>query len=88
MISSTTVTANIVATPRIAKYYSIIINNLAVIGKNYRALITNVTGDSLTLYFPQTSNKSDTRAFKNVIECGLTISAAFHILTLRNTFLQ
>jgi two-component system, OmpR family, response regulator ChvI len=80
MISSTTVTASIGATPRIAKYYSIFINNLAVIGKNYRALITKVAGDSLTLYFPQTSNKSDTRAFKDVIECGLTMSAAFHYI--------
>jgi len=33
MISSTTVTASIGATPRIAKYYSIFINNLAVIEK-------------------------------------------------------
>jgi hypothetical protein len=80
MISLTTVTASIVATHRIAKYYSTFINNLAVIGKNYRALITNVTGDSLTLYFPQTSNKSNTRATKNVIECGLTTSAAFHYI--------
>lgn len=80
MIGSTRITANLGASPRITKYYSIFINNMAVIGKNYGALITNTAGDSLTLYFPHTSNKTDTIAFKNILECGLTMSAAFHYI--------
>jgi class 3 adenylate cyclase len=80
MIGSTRLTANIGASTRITKYYSILINNMAIIGKNYGALITNTAGDSLTLYFPQTSNKTDTKAFKNILACGLTMSAAFHYI--------
>jgi two-component system, OmpR family, response regulator ChvI len=80
MVGSTGITANIRASHKMAKYYSIFINNMAAIGKKFGALITRIAGDSLVLYFPQTSNKNDKRAFKNVIECGITMLAAFDFI--------
>jgi two-component system, OmpR family, response regulator ChvI len=80
MVGSTRITANIGASHKMAKYYSIFINNMSVIGKKFGALITKIAGDSLVLYFPQTSNKNDKRAFKNVIECGITMLAAFDFI--------
>jgi class 3 adenylate cyclase len=53
---------------------------MSVIGKKFGALISKFAGDSLVLYFPQTSNKNDKRAFKNVIECGITMLAAFNFI--------
>ena len=80
MVESTRIISNIKASDKIAKYYSIFINNMAVIGKKFGGLITKIAGDSLVLYFPQTSNKNDRHAFKNVMECGLTKLAAFHFI--------
>jgi class 3 adenylate cyclase len=80
MVGSTRITANIRASHNIANYYSIFINNMATIGKKFGALISKFAGDSLVLYFPQTSNKNDKRAFKNVIECGITMLAAFNFI--------
>ena len=80
MVGSTRITANIEASHKIGKYYSIFINNMSVIGKKFGALISKFAGDSLVLYFPQTSNKNDKRAFKNVIECGITMLAAFNFI--------
>jgi two-component system response regulator ChvI len=80
MVGSTRITANIRDSHKITKYYSIFINNMSVIGKKFGALISKFAGDSLVLYFPQTSNKSDKRAFKNVIECGITMLAAFNFI--------
>jgi hypothetical protein len=34
-------------------------------------------GDSLIYYFPKTSDSTNKSAFKDVIECGITIMAAF-----------
>jgi two-component system, OmpR family, response regulator ChvI len=34
----------------------------------------------LILFFPQTSNENDREAFKNVIECGITMLAAFDFI--------
>jgi two-component system response regulator ChvI len=83
MVESTKITSNIKTSNRIAKYYSIFINNMAVIGRKFGGRITKVTGDGLLLYFPQTSNKHDRNAFKNVIECGITMLAAFHFINSR-----
>jgi class 3 adenylate cyclase len=80
MVGSTNIIANVEASHKIGKYYSIFINNMSVIGKQFEALISKFAGDSLVLYFPQTLNKNDKRAFKNVIECGITMLAAFNFI--------
>lgn len=80
MAGSTKTTAKIGASHKIAKYYSIFLNNMAFIGKKFGAIIIKTAGDSLILYFPQTSNENNKRAFKNVIECGITMLAAFDFM--------
>jgi two-component system, OmpR family, response regulator ChvI len=80
MVGSTRIIANIGASHKIGKYYSIFINNISAIRKKFGAVISKFAGDSLVLYFPQTSNRNDKRAFKNVIECGITMLAAFNFV--------
>jgi hypothetical protein len=53
---------------------------MVLIGKKFGAVILKIAGDGLILYFPQTSNKIDRRAFKNVIECSITMLAAFDFI--------
>ena len=62
---------------KIRRYYSIFINTMAAIIRDFNANIIKNTGDSLLYYFPETSNNSadDISVFKEVFECGLTIIA-------------
>ena len=56
------------------KFYSIFINTMAAIARNFGANVIKTTGDSLIYYFPQTVDYPDNiSAFKNVFECGLTM---------------
>ena len=41
------------------------------------------TGDGIVCYFPETSDPNNKSAFRNVIECGLTMMAAFRFINIR-----
>jgi two-component system response regulator ChvI len=65
---------------KIRKYYSIFINTMAAIIRDFNATIIKNTGDSLVYYFPKTANSAeDMSAFKDVLECGLAMIAAKQI---------
>ena len=70
---------------KIRRYYSIFINTMAAIIRDFNANIIKNTGDSLLYYFPETSNNSadDISAFKEVFECGLTMVEASTIINTR-----
>ena len=70
---------------KIRKYYSIFINIMAAIIRDFNATIIKNTGDSLLYYFPKTSNNSadDRSAFKEVFECGLTMVEASRIINTK-----
>jgi len=63
---------------KIKRYYSIFINTMAAIARNFNAKLLKNTGTCLIYYFPKSfelswSNQS---TFKDVIECGLAMLAA------------
>ena len=68
MVNSTKVTAEISDPRKIGKYYSIFINTIAILTRNYNAKIIKNAGDSLIFYFPETSDSDNDTAFKNVLE--------------------
>jgi class 3 adenylate cyclase len=69
---------------KIRKYYSIFINTMAAIIRDFSATIIKNTGDSLLYYFPKTSNSAnDISAFKEVFECGLTMIEANPIINTK-----
>jgi two-component system response regulator ChvI len=79
MINSTKITANIPNSEKVAKYYSIFINTMAAITRNFSAEVIKNVGDSLIFLFSKTSESSSSfnnAAFKDVLECGLTMQAA------------
>lgn len=92
MISSTKVSSNL-NPEQIAKYYAIFLNSTAIIAKNFGATIIKNAGDSLIYYFPNATksaegidgaggeeDKNSLMAFKDVIECSMTIMAARDIV--------
>ena len=74
-VDSTKITVEIANAQKIKRYYSIFINTMAAIARNFGANIIKNTGDSLIYYFPKTSYSADTSDFKSVLECGLTMIA-------------
>ena len=82
--------SEIIDPDKIRIYYSVFINTLAAIARNFNAKIIKNTASSLIFYFPKTSTVlplvssliSDKwtspyeSAFRNVIECGITMIAA------------
>jgi hypothetical protein len=63
-------------------YYSIFINTMDAIARNFGAVVTNVSHnftppDTVNFFFPKTSEPcSDKTPFKDVLKCGLAMQAA------------
>jgi class 3 adenylate cyclase/CheY-like chemotaxis protein len=83
MVDSTKITAEATNKEKVRKYYSIFINTMATIARNFGAKVIKNTGDCLITYFPQTSDSTNKSAFKDVIECGLTMIEASPIINAK-----
>jgi CheY-like chemotaxis protein len=80
MVNSTKITANISNYQKIRQYYSIFINTMAVLAKNYGAKIVKNAGDALIFYFPQSSDPGNEQVFKDAFECFTTMTLARDII--------
>lgn len=69
----------------IRKYYTIFIIPMSDIARDFGAKIVKNIADTLIIYFPQTSNSTDDSAFKDVIECGITMLAAGYVIKTKLT---
>jgi two-component system, OmpR family, response regulator ChvI len=87
VIDSTKITTIEIRDPeKMKRFYSIFINTMAAIARNFGANVIKNSGDSLIYYFPETVDSSDNmHAFKNVFECGLAMLSVNPIV---NTKLQ
>lgn len=75
MMNSTKIASDLAGT-EISRYYSIFLNAMATIVNNFGAKIIKNEGDALIYYFPKTSDTNNQVAFKDVLECGITMMAA------------
>src|SRR5919197_5760592 len=76
IVDSTRITSTIEITypQKIRRYYSIFINTMAALARDFDATVIKSTGDSVIYYFPKTADSSNKMsAFKSVFECGLTM---------------
>ena len=83
MVDSIKVISEIKDRDKIRRYYSVFINTMAAIARNFNAKIIKNTGTSLIFYFPQTSDSSNISAFQAVIECGVTMMAANDVINAK-----
>jgi len=83
MVDSAKVISEIKEADKIRRYYSVFINTMAAIARNFNAKIIKNTGTSLIIYFPQTSDSSNISAFQAVIECGVTMLAANDVINAK-----
>ena len=75
-MDSIKITSEITDVYKISRYSSIFLNTLLTIAKNFNAKTIKVTSDGLIFYFPETYDSSNKSAFRDVIECCLTMMAA------------
>lgn len=83
MMDSTETTFTISNPDKIRRYYSVFINTMAAIARSFDAKIIKNTGTSLVYYFPKTSNFGTLPAFRDVIECGVTMMAANKVINMK-----
>lgn len=82
MMNSTKIASNL-AGAELDKYYSIFLNAMATIVRNFGGKIIKNAGDALIYYFPGAADSSNISAFKDVLECGTTMIAAHGALNSR-----
>src|ERR687892_671590 len=83
MVNSTKVTAEIYNRRKIGQYYSIFINTMAILAKNYGAKIVKNAGDALIFYFPDSSDPANEAAFNDAFECFTTMILALDIINTK-----
>src|SRR5215208_2406375 len=83
MVDSTKVTAEIYGRQKIGQYYSIFINTMAILVKNYGAKIVKNAGDALIFYFPETLDFSNEAAFNDTFECFTTMILARDVINTK-----
>jgi two-component system, OmpR family, response regulator ChvI len=88
MIDSTKIIAQIAVPDKVRKYYSIFLNSMSALIKKFGGCIIKNLGDSLVFYFPKTCDSANRSAFKDVIECGITMMAAFKVINLKMSQMQ
>src|ERR687897_1028973 len=83
MLNSTKVTAEIYGRQKIGQYYSIFINTMAILVKNYGAKIVKYAGDALIFFFPDSSDAAHEAAFKDILECFTVMILARDIINAK-----
>lgn len=69
MVSSTAIVTELEDSLKVRQYYSIFLNSIAAVAKNFGAKVVKNIGDALLLYFPYTIDTSNRIAFRDVMEC-------------------
>jgi two-component system, OmpR family, response regulator ChvI len=83
MVNSTSIAAEIPERQKVGQYYSVFINTMAIMAKNYGAKIVKNAGDALIFYFPDSSDPSNEAAFKDILECFTTMILARDIINAK-----
>lgn len=80
IIHSTEITNEFKDPRKIREFYSTFINTMAIIIKNFGGRIVKNAGDSVLFYFPKTIDVTNETAFRNTLECGLTMTSVNSII--------
>ena len=82
-IVNSTIQTALLSGAKYGEYIGSFLKKMAGIAKNFGAKVIKTAGDSVIFYFPKTSNALDSDAFKNVLECGITMMAAHRHINAR-----
>jgi class 3 adenylate cyclase len=68
---------------QLSRYYSLFLNAMARIVRNFDGKIIKNAGDCLVYYFPETSDANDLSSLSSVLESGLTMLSAHRALNAK-----
>lgn len=69
IVNSTQEVSCIYDTVKVRKYYSIFLNSMAAIVRNFGAKIVKNVGDSLIFYFPESPDSTNKDTWKDILDC-------------------
>lgn len=75
MLNSTRTSTLITNSIKLRMLYGTFINSLSEVASRFNAKVIKTGGDSIICYFPKTTDCNDRLYYKNVLECGLEMSA-------------
>jgi adenylate cyclase len=75
MVNSTKI-SSVLYNSKLARYYSIFLNSMSKIAKQFDATIVKNVGDSILYYFPQTADSKNKDAFVKCLECNFSMIEA------------
>ena len=64
----------------ICPFYRVFINEMSFIIRELNGVVVKNGGDSVLYYFPKTSETSERQAFADMIECGMKMIEARHVV--------
>lgn len=73
IIGSSQITSNLQSSRKLKSFYTIFINKIADIVKDYDGKILKTVGDGVIFFFPETCNIENQQAFENAVECLLSM---------------
>ncbi|HXV51377.1 MAG TPA: adenylate/guanylate cyclase domain-containing protein, partial [Nitrosopumilaceae archaeon] len=79
IVNSTKITS-VLYNSKLAKYYSIFLNSMSKIAKQFDATIVKNVGDSILYYFPQTADSKNKDAFVKCLECNFSMVEAHDVI--------
>ena len=79
IVNSSKITAPL-SKDKVCKYYSIFLNSMAIIAKEFGGKVVKNIGDSLLYYFPETSGNSDKHGFVDPLECSMAMIEAHGLI--------
>lgn len=79
IVNSSKITASL-SKEKVCKYYSIFLNSMAMIAKEFGGKVVKNVGDSLLYYFPYTSDSSDKHSFVDPLECSMAMIEAHGLI--------
>ncbi|HYL66724.1 MAG TPA: adenylate/guanylate cyclase domain-containing protein [Nitrosopumilaceae archaeon] len=78
-VNSTNTTSKLV-NGKLCRYYSIFLNAMSVIVKEFGGIVIKNIGDSLLYYFPKTSDGISKSAFTDTLECSMAMIESHDII--------
>ncbi len=86
IVGSTQITSKLYYSGKIKKFYTVFINEIANIVKQYDGRILKTVGDGVIFFFPQTSTIENIESFKQTLECLLQMVSSRQVINskLRN----
>jgi len=80
IVGSTQITSKLYYSGKIKKFYTVFINEIANIVKQYDGRILKTVGDGVIFFFPQTSTIENIESFKQTLECLLQMVSSRQVI--------